>query len=177
MRIISILTLVAALTFSISLQAAPPSDESINQLLVLTKAGKLMDTVFAQMDGMMKTSLQQVTKGKPLSPEEQAIMDRQQARMIAIMKEELNWDKMKGMFVQTYRETFSQEEIDGLIAFYKSPVGQSFVDKQPEMMKRTVTLLQQHMGPMMQKIQQMSEETAKEMKAAKANNSPGPATK
>ena len=35
-------------------------------------------------------------------------------------------------------------------------------------MKNTMALMQQRMGPIMQKIQQMTEETAKEIKAAKA---------
>ena len=76
-----------------------------------------MDSVFVQMDGMMKASMQRVANGKSLSADEQAIMDKQEAKMIAIMKDELNWNKMKDVFVQTYRDTFSQEEIDGLIAF------------------------------------------------------------
>jgi uncharacterized protein len=177
MKIPSILLLVATLTFSISSQAAPPSDESINQLLELTKAGKLMDSVFTQMDGMMKANMQRVTQGKPLNADEQAIMDKQETKMIAIMKDELSWDKMKDVFVQTYRDTFSQDEIDGLITFYKSSVGQAFIDKQPELMKNTMTLMQQRMGPMMQRIQQMSEETAAEMKAVRAKNTPDSATK
>src|ERR1035437_8131604 len=159
MKILPTLLLAAALTFSISTQAAPPTNKSVEKLLELSKAGKLMDSVFSQMDGMMKTSMKQVTKGKPLSAEEQAIMDRQQTKMIA---------KMKEPFVQVYRETFSQGEVDGLIAFYQSPTGQAFVDKQPELMKNTMAIMQQRMGPMMQKIQQMSEETAKELQAAKA---------
>jgi hypothetical protein len=169
MKFLPAVLIAAALAFSItSTQAAPPSDASINQLLEVSKAGALMDSVWAQMDGFMKTSMQQVTKGKPLSADEQAIMDKQQAKMIAIMKDELSWAKIKDGFVQVYRDTFSQEEIDGIIAFYKSPAGQAFINKQPALMKNTMTLMQQRMGPIMQKIQQMSAETAKELKAAKA---------
>ena len=176
MKIPSILLLSAVLTFPLSTPAAPPSDQSVNQLLRLTKVDQLVDSVFTQMDGMLKTSLQQATKGKPLSAEEQAILDRQQARMIGIMKEELSWDKMQDLYVRAYRDTFSQEEIDGLIAFYRTPVGQSFVNKQPELMKRTMTIMQQRLAPMMQKIQQMSEETAAELKKARTENPPGPKT-
>jgi len=168
MKYLPAILIAAALAFSTPTQAAPPSDESINQLLELSKAGKLMDSVWAQMDGLIKSSEQQVTKGKPLNADEQAIMDKQQAKMIAIMKDELSWDKLKDGFVRVYRETFSQEEIDGIIAFYKSPAGQAFIDKQPALMKNTMALMQQRMGPVMQKIQQMTEETAKELKAAKA---------
>lgn len=164
----AILVAAALAFFTSTTQAAPPSDASINQLLELSKAGALMDSVWAQMDGFMKTSMQQVTKGKPLSADEQVIMDKQQTKMIAIMKDELSWAKIKGGFVQVYRETFTQEEVDGIIAFYKSPTGQAFIDKQPALMKNTMTLMQQRMGPIMQKIQQMTAETAKELKAAKA---------
>jgi hypothetical protein len=167
---------LAVLTFSISTPAAPPSDQSINQLLQLTKVDKLVDSVFAQMDGVMKSAMQQATKGKPLSAEEQAIMDKQQTKMIGIMKDELSWDKMKDLYVQVYRETFTQEEIDGLIAFYKTPTGQAFVNKQPELMKRTMTIMQQRMAPMMQKIQKMSEETVSELQKVKAETPPAPKT-
>jgi hypothetical protein len=177
MKTPSILLLLAVLTFSISTPAAPPSDQSINQLLQLTKVDKLVDSVFTQMDDMMKASIQQATKGKPVSAEEQAIMDKQQTKMIGIMKEELSWEKMKGLYVQVYRETFSREEIDGLIAFYQTPVGRSFVDKQPELMKRTMAIMQQRMAPMMQRIQKMSEETALELKKTKAETPPAPKTK
>jgi hypothetical protein len=71
---------------------------------------------------------------------------------------------------------FSQEEIDGLIAFYRTPVGQSLVSKQPELMKRTMTIMQQCLAPMMQRIQKMSEATALELQKAKAENPPGPKT-
>jgi hypothetical protein len=176
MKIPSTLLLLAVLTFTLSTPAAPPSDQSINQLLQLAKVDKQMDSVFTQMDGMLKASIKQATKGRPLGADEQAILDRQQAKMSDIMKEELGWEKMKDLYVQAYRETYSQEEIDGLIAFYRTPVGQSFVNKQPELTKRTMTILQQRMAPMMQRIQKMSEETAAELKKAKAENPPGPKT-
>ena len=44
-------------------------------------------------------------------------------------------------------------------------------------MKHTMTLMQQRMGPMVQRIQQMSQETAAEMKAARAKAASDDATK
>jgi hypothetical protein len=167
MKFLPSLLVVAALMFSFSAPAAPPSDKSIEKLLELSQAGKLMDSVFAQMDGMMKASLKQATKGKPLSAEEQAIMDKQQAKMVAVMKEEFSWEKLKTPFVKVYRDTFTQEEVDGLVAFYESPAGKALINKQPELLKNTMAVMQDHMGPMMEKIRKMSEDTAKEIKAAK----------
>ena len=125
---------------------------------------------------LLKASLQQATKGRRLSAEEQAILDRQQAKMTGLMKDELSWDKLKDLYVQAYRDTFSQEEIDGLIAFYQTRPARRLSNKQPELMKRTVTIMQQHMAPMLQRIQQMSEETAEELRKARAETPPGPKT-
>ena len=94
--------------------------------------------------------------------------------MAAILKEELGWDKVKDQYVQAYRGMFSQEEIDGLIAFYQTPAGQSLVNKQPELANRTMTILQQRMAPVMQRIQKMSEEAALELKKTTVKNLPGP---
>jgi hypothetical protein len=135
-----------------------------------------MDSVLAQMEGAMKASLQRLTKGKPLTADEQATLDKQQAKMSDILKEELSWDKVKDQYVQAYREMFSQEEIDGLIAFYQTPVGQSLMNKQPELANRTMAILQQRMAPVMQRIQKMSEEAALELKKTTVKNLPGPGT-
>jgi hypothetical protein len=135
-----------------------------------------MDSVLAQMEGAMKASLQRLTKGRPLSADEQATLDKQQAKMSAILKEELSWDKVKDQYVRAYREMFSQEEIDGLIAFYQTPVGQSLMNKQPELTNRTMAILQQRMAPVMQRIQKMSEEAALELKKTTVKNLPGPGT-
>jgi len=175
-KIPSTLLLLAVLTFPFSTPAAPPSDQSIYKLLQLTKVDWQMDSVLAQMDGAMKANMQRLTQGKPLSADEQAILDKQQAKMAGIMREELSWDKVKDQYVQTYREMFSQEEVNGLIAFYQTPVGQSLVSKRPELTKRTMTILQQRMAPVMQRIQKMSEETAAELKKTKAEKPPGPKT-
>jgi hypothetical protein len=176
MKFPSTLLLLAVLTFCLSTRAAPPSDQSVNQLLQLTKVDRQMDSVLAQMEGAMKASLQQLTKGRVLSAEEQATLDQQQAKMAAIMKEELSWDKVKDQYVRAYREMFSQEEVDGLIAFYQTPVGQSLMNKQPELANRTMAILQQRMAPVMQRIQKMSEEAALELKKTSVKNLPGPGT-
>jgi uncharacterized protein len=177
MKIPSALLFLAVLFFHLSTQAAPPSDQSVNQLLQLTKVDRQMDSVLAQMEGAMKGSLQQLTKGRVLSAEEQATLDQQQAKMAAILKEELSWDKVKDQYVRAYREMFTREEIDGLIAFYQTPAGQSLVNKQPELANRTMTILQQRMAPVMQRIQKMSEEAALELKKPKTENPSGPGEK
>jgi hypothetical protein len=67
---------------------------------------------------------------------------------------------------QIYQESFTQEEIDGLIAFYESPAGVAFVEKMPFAMQKSMSIMQSRMAPMMEKIKAAMKEAIAEPKAA-----------
>ena len=54
-------------------------------------------------------------------------------RVNAVIREELSWARLKPDFAAIYAETFSQHEIDGLIAFYQGPIGSALVAKMPQL--------------------------------------------
>jgi len=77
------------------------------------------------------------------------------------MAQEMSWEKMKDDYISLYAETFTEEELKGIIAFYKSSAGQAFTTKQPELMRRTMELTQKRMLQWMPKIQAMSKDRIK----------------
>ena len=48
---------------------------------------------------------------------------------------DIDRDAMKREFIKIYAEAFSENEINQLINFYQSPVGQKFLKKSPELMR------------------------------------------
>jgi hypothetical protein len=89
-----------------------------------------------------------------------ASVTNQMNAMMDLVSEELSWDKLKGDYISLYADTFSNEELQGLITFYKSPAGQAFLKKQPELMKRSMELSQRMMRQVMPKLQAMGREPA-----------------
>jgi len=87
-------------------------------------------------------------------------------RQTAAMREELNWEKLKPMHVQLYRDTFEQEEIDGLLAFYRSPVGQAFVNKMPLVMQKAMAMGQSQMQAVIPKMKTAIESAIAEAKVS-----------
>jgi hypothetical protein len=71
------------------------------------------------------------------------------------------------MYVRVYQKSFSQEEVDGMIAFYKTPTGQALLNKMPLVMQNTMTEMQQMIQPMMKRVQQMQQEIVAEIQAKK----------
>jgi uncharacterized protein len=142
--------------------AVPVSTESVEKLLALTQVEKLLVSVRAQTDQMVTTTTTRMLDGRQASPEERKRMADFQARAIAGMREEMSWEKLKPLYVQIYVETFSQEEIDGLIAFYESPAGQAYIAKMPMVAQKSMAIMQERMAPMLRRLQENVGEFMKE---------------
>ena len=143
----------------------PPSEASIKQLLEVAQARKLIDSVMGQMDMLMKQTIQQATQGQDVPPKVQKDIDKRQAELVGFLKELLDWNKLEPMYVRIYQKTFTQPEVDGMIAFYKTPAGQAVISKMPAAMQNTMNEMQQMMAPAMQKMQRMQQDVVAELKA------------
>ena len=142
-----------------------PTDESVRQLLQIMDAKKLLEAMPQQIENMMTATLQQRLQGQSLSPQQQQAVDAMRTKVAALMREELDWSVMEPIYVKIYADTFSQSEIDGLVAFYTSPTGHAIIQKLPLAMQNAMTLVQQRMASLMPRIQQMAQETAAQIKA------------
>lgn len=162
MRLFAIVALLA----SFAAQAAPASQQSIEALLTVTKTESLMDSMYAGMDQMMRQSMAQTLKGKSLSAEQQRKLDAVPAKFVAVMREEMSWQKMKPLYVQMYRETFEQEEVDGMLAFYASPAGQALINKMPVVMQKSMALSQSLMQSFLPKMMTALESAMADAKVA-----------
>jgi hypothetical protein len=158
-----ILLLLALSSSLLRAADSPPSDASIKQLLEVTHAHKILDATMAQMDGLMKQTMQQATQGRKITPEIQKDIDKRQAEVTAAVKEALDWSKLEPMYTRIYQKSFTQTEIDGLIAFYKTPSGQALIGKMPVVMQNTLTEMQDLMRPMLQRMQQNGRDVAAEI--------------
>jgi len=84
-----------------------------------------------------------------------------------MMKEILDWNRLEPMYVRVYQKSFTQQEIENLIAMYKTPAGQTLLTKMPVVMQNTMTEMQQLMQPMMQRIERMQQKIMAEIQAEK----------
>jgi hypothetical protein len=146
--------------------AAPPSDGSLKQLLAVTQAQKLLDGMRAQFDSLMNNAIQQELKGKtPTAKQQQAIANMRKG-MVALMQGALAWEKIEPMYLRLYKESFTEEEVAGMLSFYKTPAGQAVINKMPVMMQKTMLELQKMMSGMAPQMQKIQQDFVAELKAA-----------
>lgn len=159
-----ILSSLAFAAFVGGAQAAPASAESIERLLAMTRVESLLDTVYGNTEQMMRQSMRQTLGSRPLTAEQQRVVDELPGKFVATMRQEFNWSTLKPLYVRIYQESFEQAEIDGLIAFYASPAGQAFIDKMPLVMQKSMTLVQEQMRTLMPRMGQVIEQTMRDAK-------------
>ena len=125
--------------------------------------------MWTQVDALMKNAMAQATQGQQMSPSEQKEVEAFEADFTGEMKKALDWSKLEPMYIRVYQKSFSQQEVDGMIAFYKTPTGQALLDKMPLVMQNTIAEVQQMMQPMMQHLQQKQQEIAEKIQAKKSS--------
>jgi hypothetical protein len=142
-----------------------PTDDSIRQLLQIQKAQSILQQVSRQMDGSFTAMLNQQLQDKTLSDEDRQRIEAARARLKELTGKVLTWENMEPMYLKIYGDTFSQSEIDSMIAFYSSPAGQAIVAKLPLVAQNTMAAMQQQMKSLMPQAQQIARDTASEINA------------
>lgn len=148
-----------------------PSEASLEELLTITESQKLIDAMWPQVEGMMNNAAKQALGNSSLNDEQQKVLEGANSKMAVVFKEEFSFDKMKPMMISIYKESFSQDEVDSMIKFYKSKGGQAVIKKMPVVMQSTMGNVQAQMSTIIPKIQKIQQDAFEEVKA-KADKAP-----
>ena len=161
------------------LRAVYPTPQSVEKLLLLAKFGQLRDGLASQVDRAIDMTSKQVLRNEAMTPAQKAIVEDLKAKMKAAIDQELKWENIREAYIKIYSDNFTQAQIDGLIAFYQTPVGQVFAEHQPLIEQQMQTILQPQMVPLTIKVQTLIREAMMKLRdmaiAAKAAAAPKPA--
>ena len=112
----------------------------------ISEAAELIQSM--RFEEMMKKTIEQQQKAMA-DMTRQMLGDQANEEMIAMQKrameafnEAMDWEGFQEDMTRVYEETFSGEEIQGLLDFYSTPAGRAYVDKQPELARRTMEVMQ-----------------------------------
>lgn len=146
---IAALVLTGFVSFAL---AAPASSESIETLLSLTKTKELIENANANIEASIRQGMTTAI-GVELNTEQKQLVDTLPRKLVAAMRPEFSWDALKPDFIRLYADSLSQDEVNGLIQFYKSPLGQAMIDKMPRIMNGSIQITQARLAAAMPKIQ------------------------
>lgn len=163
----TVLLLLAALTLAPAFaQDAKPSEDSVRRLFQEMHTREVFRNAGEQMDSSLRTAMNEETHGQALNAAQQKIRDESRAQLVSIMNEALAWSSMEPLMIQSYRETFTPQEVAAMLKFYDSPTGQSVAAKLPTVSRGMMRLMQQRVRDMIPKIVALKIQTADRIRAA-----------
>jgi hypothetical protein len=129
-------------------------EAKIARILAVTNGDATIAQVFEQLKAMAAS-----IAPPGATPEQAAKAQALQAKIMEAVRKNLSWEKMQPQFVKLYADTYSDEEIDGMLAFYESPAGRGMVEKMPALMAKTIALTQAQMKDLLPEIQRIVQES------------------
>lgn len=144
---------------------APASEASVRELLAVTQAQKSVDSALSKVDGSMQAFFRKRMEGRKLTDEQQKLLDDMRTKILQIVREELNWADMEPVYIEMYRKNFTQGEVDGMLAFYRTSAGQALITKLPGVLQQTLQVTQNKMQTMLPRLMAVQKETAEKLEA------------
>ena len=155
-----VLSLVAPMAF-----AGQPTAKQIDEVLELTHAQALLESSLRQVEKSQRDMLDQVLQEEKMSPEERAKLDAMFAKMSKTLQAAMSWEKLRPVYHRIYMASFEAQDVDAIIAFYRTPAGQRLIERTPALIQNTMSEIQAVMLPAMQQFQQ---EVTAELEARRA---------
>lgn len=140
------------LTFVIFVNADENSHKkAANELLVTMGIEKMLE------QSNEKTVSFQVAKNRKIAGYEDLVK--------AFYDKYSNWEVIKDEVIKMYTQSFTEQELNELTAFYKSPTGQKALSTMPTLMVKTIHIGQQnikeHLPELQKEIEKRTEENKK----------------
>ena len=142
MKLKTLLLPFAALALCANAFAAPPSDASLEHLFEIQRMDALLDQSFQRVGGMILANpkIQNFLKDAPEDkrPQLEAVLKKYANQSIAEMNTPQVRAQLRKAALDGMKTVYTQEEVNALIGFYSTAVGQSILDKMPRYLEATM---------------------------------------
>jgi uncharacterized protein len=155
MKLIAVLALALLVTGPFAPAQELSKEAKIEQLLTVMNADAMIDQMFEQIKAMTASQAPPGT-----SPEQAAKAREIQSKILDLVKARISWEKMRPQYVKLYSETFSDEEISGMLGFYQSPAGRAMLAKMPTLTTKVMQVAQAQLADLLPEIQRITREAA-----------------
>ena len=151
--------IVVALLVLFSFHAVAHADDAskrtkIQELFTLLRIDQVSSQFMANINRQMQ-GLSAHQFGATPTPEQQKQFGDFQTRVTAVVQQAIGWKMLEPDYTKLYSDAYTEPEIDSILAFYRSPAGQTMLAKSPELSNKSLQITQQHMAPVEPQLRQM----------------------
>ena len=163
-----------SLLLLLPLTAAAHADDAskrtkIVELLTLLKADQVSKQIIDGA-GRQTDAIGHRQFGATETAEQQKQVEDLHQQVLTIITPAIEWKALQPDVVAIYNTAYTEPELDGILAFFRTPSGQAFLTKDPEVRQKSDQLIRTHMSTVQPQLQQLVQQfVAKTTPAAGAS--------
>ncbi|MBT0570370.1 DUF2059 domain-containing protein [Curvibacter sp. CHRR-16] len=157
-----------AVTASVAM-ASPVQESTLDAFFRVTRQQEDLQAIAAQVGNMTDLALRQSLQGQTLNEAQLQALAKMRQRTMAVLGEQLAWERLRPEVSVFYKNTFSDEELRAITAFYETPAGQALLLKMPQVLQQSRQAGQRAAVMIKPQLDKIRQEAAEELKAAQRN--------
>jgi hypothetical protein len=181
---ISMHRLALLLTLVLCLPLAAHADQASRrakaaQLVVLLHTERMVQQASADILKQVSDAAENAT-GPNSTPQNQARLADFEKNISQLIDTQLGWKAMQPAFTDLYAKTFTEQELDVIVAFYKSPAGVALLENMPTIDAQATQLAHSRLDALQPQLNQLFDDFRKSQApptpAASSADAPAPTT-
>lgn len=153
-RVGLVILIISLLTVQMNSAFGESNRAQVEELITLINTKQTFDQAFAQAKQMAISNVRKMKIVQGREAEAAGVING----LTDLISKEMSWNSFKDDYIAIYSSLFTDEEIEGLLQFYKSPLGRTYLGKLPEVMQKAVAINQQRLPKIQAKIRKYLEE-------------------
>lgn len=141
------------------------SDAKVDELLIAIKAERNVAALKQSADVFMANLVKQAIVKARLSTTEVKKFKLALDQKTRPLLKDLEWEDQKPRYTAIYKDAFSDEEIDELLAFYRSPIGKKYMERQEDINRKKAEVTRDVMTEFEPKLRAAVDEVVAEVRA------------
>ncbi len=138
----------------------------VKELFALMHVDHSLDRMRSAMEQQVQLTAKNVSGAEQMTPEKKKIQQEFVDNSMKVVDQDFSWTVLEADYVKLYANTYTEQELDGILAFYKSSAGQAMLIKTPELSAGTMQIVHSRMGDFQPKMQSLQELYLKAMAPA-----------
>ena len=130
----------------------------VHEFFRLAKLDQLSSQAMDQVMAQMNSGIMQQMAGVSLGGDDQKRLDEFTGKAKQLVTNTMGWQALEPEYAKLYAAAYTEQQLDDLIAFYKSPTGQVMVEKTPILLKESGAIAQQNMVILIPEFQKLLKE-------------------
>lgn len=133
--------------------------ETAEKLIITTNLDKTIYKTMHKVQEMIGKKYERTN----LSSSAKQIMTKYNKKIWDLMEKEMGWEIIKNDVISILVNTYTEDELNQIIQFYSSPVGQKVLSESPKISERMTQISQKKLQEISPQLQEISHEMQKEL--------------